>query len=349
MEIKRLIKYAALITFLVFWFLLLSISGPATKIKDDFMLFLPRLMIALITILGIKLAIDLSQNEIEEFLDSIKVDSEIPLRVFRFVLWLFGFLFALAILVEDLGTFVMSLGLMGFGLTFAMRTPLNCFVAWVMIVTRKPFKVNDRVRVGTTEGDVIDITVMYTVLREVGAGGTEPTGRIITFPNEMILTEFIMNYTMDTVYIWDEMSVSVTYESNRELAETVLKECTRTVVGDMMKKGADVMRSISQRKHGFIGRGMGKYIHKTPQIRVSLSESCFDLNARYIVEVRARRRIKTEISRMILDKFRETDGIEIAYPHLELVSHDKGVHNEIIARITGHNKKADRQDDNNTD
>jgi len=192
------------------------------------------------------LIINSTRRGLERFLTKIRIsDAETVTKIYGYIIWLFAVLLMMSILIENIGTFVMSLGLIGFGLTFAMQTPISCFVAWIMIVTHKPFKINDRIKLDNLEGDVIDITIMYTVIRELGEGGTEPTGRIVTFPNSKLLTTSVINYTLDINYIWDEISVSVTYESDRELAEKTVKECAADVVGDMMKGGAEEMKSIT--------------------------------------------------------------------------------------------------------
>ncbi|MFH1834909.1 MAG: hypothetical protein ABH851_01835 [Methanobacteriota archaeon] len=83
------------------------------------------------------------------------------------------------------------------------------------------------------------------------------------------------------------------------------------------------MKKISVRKYGALGRGMSDYIHTTPQIRVDLSDSCFNVIVRYIVEAKRRRKVRTEIHQKILDKFKETEGIDIAYPHMHIISDNR--------------------------
>jgi len=305
---------------LIVLYLILNFYNTSLDMNLGFISYLLRILLALIVLFITRMIVDFTKGGVKEFLDKIKYsDAETVAKVYGYIIWLLGLFLSLSILVENIGTFVMSLGLIGFGLTFAMQTPLSCLVAWIMIVTHKPFKINDRIKIGDLEGDVIDITIMYILIREVGVGGTEPTGRIVTFPNSMLLTKSIVNYTRDIKYIWDEISVAVTYESDRELAEKIVKECTTEVVGDMMKEGAEEMKKITVRKYGALGRGMRDYIHLTPQIRIDLADSWFNVIVRYIVEIRKRRRIRTEIQQTILDRFKETEGIWIAYPHIQIV------------------------------
>ncbi len=261
-----------LLAILIVLYLTLNFYIPLFSITFGPLLYLPRILLALIVLLMTKIIIDFTKEGIDNFLDKIKhSDAETVANIYRYIVWILGLLFSLSVLVENIGTFVMSVGLIGFGLTFAMQTPLSCLVAWIMIVTHKPFRINDRIAIGDIGGDVIDITMMYTLIRDVGDGGTEPTGRIVTFPNSMLLTNSVINYTRDINYIWDEASVGVTYESNRELAEKTVKESAMEVVGDMMKEGAEEMKKITVKRHGVLGRGMTDYIHVTPQIRMDFA------------------------------------------------------------------------------
>ncbi|OYT26331.1 MAG: hypothetical protein B6U97_04020 [Candidatus Altiarchaeales archaeon ex4484_96] len=293
------------------------------RIKEQYLAYLPRIIGAMIVLFVTKIVIDLTCEGLYRFIDRMGGRSLEINRIIRYALWALSMILALSILIEDLSTFVMSVGLIGFGLTFALQTPISCFVAWMMIIINRPYRINDRISVGSRlEGDVVDITMFYTLMREVKAGKSEVTGRLITFPNNVILNEEIVNYTLDVEYVWDEVEVSVTYESDRKLAEQVTYDCAVEVVGEIMKNGAEAMRQISRKRTSAISRGLTRSIADKPQIRVQLADSAFIVAIRYISLARNRRKLRSKIYQKILDRFRETDKIEIAYPHMELIKHD---------------------------
>lgn len=319
-----LIKYGFLtILLLLLAILTFNLLEKYTNIKvaDDITKTIPKIFAAIFVLFGTKLFLELSKKIFIEILEKINAKYEGLLSVWGYFVWSIGIFLALSILIGNLSGFLLSIGLIGFGLTVALQTPLSCFVAWLLIITKKPFRLEDRIKIDDIIGDVVDITLLYTMIREVGNEG-EPTGKLITFPNSLLLQKSITNYTLDTEYIWDEISVAVTYESDRELAEKVVKECVEEVVSETMKEGAEVMRKLSV-SYEAISRGMQAYIHSTPQIRISLDDSWFKVTARYICKIRERRKIKTEISRKILDRFKSTKGIEIAYPHVEIITKEK--------------------------
>ncbi|OYT53323.1 MAG: hypothetical protein B6U72_06125 [Candidatus Altiarchaeales archaeon ex4484_2] len=292
------------------------------SVKGQYLTYLPRVIGTLIVLFMAKIFIDIISAGMMGFLDKMGDRGLEIMRIYRYAMWALTLILAMSILIEDLSTFVMSMGLIGFGLTFALQTPISCFVAWLMIMMNKPYRINDRISVGKRlEGDVVEITIFYTLLREVKSGGAEVTGRLITFPNNVILTEEIVNYTLDVEYIWDEINVSVTYESDRLLAEKTAYECANEVIGDIMKNGAEAMRKISRKRRSAISRGLTRSIADKPQIRVELADSAFIVGVRYITLARNRRKLRTKIYQKILDSFREKDSIGIAYPHMEVIRH----------------------------
>ncbi|GEM_PF-362740 len=299
-----------------------NIDDYVDSVKGQYFTYLPRVIGALIVFFMAKICIDIISAGLMGFLDTMGDRGLEIMRIYRYAMWALALILVLSILIEDLSTFVMSMGLIGFGLTFALQTPISCFVAWMMIMINKPYRINDRINVGNRlEGDVVEITIFYTLLREVKSGGAEVTGRLITFPNNVILTEEIVNYTLDVEYIWDEISVSVTYDSDRLLAEKTAYECANEVIGDIMRNGADAMRKISRERRSAISRGLIRSIADKPLVRVELADSAFIVGIRYITLARNRRKLRTKIYQRILDSFRGIDGIEIAYPHMEVVQH----------------------------
>ncbi len=139
-----------------------------------------------------------------------------------------GFLLAVVLLgviwlewVQSLGTF---LGLIVAGLAIALREPVVNVAGWVFLVLRKPFGVGDRIQVGAQAGDVVDIRVFHFSLLEIGGWGPseQSTGRIIHVPTGQVFTHPVANYTADFDFIWEEIEVTVTFESDWRRAKKIL-------------------------------------------------------------------------------------------------------------------------------
>ncbi|MBA2595816.1 MAG: mechanosensitive ion channel family protein [Chloroflexia bacterium] len=78
-----------------------------------------------------------------------------------------------------------SLGVSGIVLGFALRDIIENFVAGILILWRRPFRVGDQIRSGAFEGNVAEINFRSTVLRTYdGIKVFIPNGKVFTEPVE---------------------------------------------------------------------------------------------------------------------------------------------------------------------
>ena len=169
-------------------------------------------------------------------------------RVSRLVLWLVIGLFVLTIFFQNWYTAVVSFGLISLILGFALQTPITSFIGWIYILVREPYRVGDRIKIGTATGDVIEVNYLDTTLWEFGGDylSTEhPSGRIIKFPNSTVLSSPVYNYTWPLFpYIWNEIKFQVAYNSDLEFVAATMKEVAEQEVGEEMMKQVEVFREI---------------------------------------------------------------------------------------------------------
>jgi len=91
----------------------------------------------------------------------------------------------IAIPTVQFGQIFASLGVTGIVLGFALRDIIENFVAGILILWRRPFRVGDQVRSGAFEGSVVEINFRSTVLRTYdGIKVFIPNGKIFTEPLE---------------------------------------------------------------------------------------------------------------------------------------------------------------------
>ena len=169
-------------------------------------------------------------------------------RVARLLVWIVVALLVLTIFFQNWYTAVVSLGLISLILGFALQTPITSFIGWVYILVREPYRVGDRIKIGTATGDVIDVNYLDTTLWEFGGEylSTEhPSGRIIKFPNSNVLDTPVYNYTWPVFpYIWNEIKFHVAYNSDLEFVAATMKEVAEQEVGEDMMKQVEVFREI---------------------------------------------------------------------------------------------------------
>lgn len=201
------------------------------------------------------------------------------------------------------------IGLLSVGLALALQNAILCFAGWIYLAARRPYDIGDRVQIGELIGDVVDVRLLHTYLLEVGnwVDADQSTGRVVHVPNGFAFTKPIYNYTQGFPYIWHEIPVLVTFESDWRRAKEVLERIVRDESRDMSEK---VSRLIGLMKRDYPIR----YEHLSPIVYTAIRDSGVLLTIRYLTEVRQRRRTANEISEQILEAFAAEPTVELAYP-----------------------------------
>jgi small-conductance mechanosensitive channel len=211
--------------------------------------------------------------------------------------WLEGF--------NSLGTF---LGLVSAGIAIALKDPLTNLAGWAFIVWRRPFDVGDRIEIGKHRGDVIDVHLFQFTLNEIGVwvDADQSTGRIVHIPNQQVFTEPVANYDKGFRYIWNEVPVLVTYESNWRKAKEILTAIAFKHAEHLTEEAERDLLAASQ-------QFLINYKKLTPIVYTSTAPSGILLTVRYLIEPRRRRGTVSAIWDDILTEFAAAKDIDLAY------------------------------------
>lgn len=206
----------------------------------------------------------------------------------------------------SLGTF---LGLLSAGIAIALKDPVTDIAAWLFLMWRKPFDIGDRIQVGNSKGDVIDIRVFKFTILEIGnwVDADQSTGRVIHIPNHKVFTEDLANYTSDFEFIWNEMGVLVTFESDWKKAKKILEEVVEENMHEFVEQAREEVKKAEKSY-------LIQYRYLTPIVYTSVKDSGINLSIRYLSDPRRRRGVSQAIWESILDRFDEHDDIDFAYP-----------------------------------
>lgn len=237
-----------------------------------------------------------------------------------------GTLIALALtFLGDLTSTAMGLGLLGAALAFVLQKPLLNIVGWFLIHYRQVYRIGDRIEVANVRGYVTDVNLMFTDLQEFGnwMHGDTFTGRIVTVPNSAVVEGATWNYTRDFPLVWDEVEVLVTYESDVEVAKRIMIDAAMEVVGRTMFENYE-----RYRRH-LVLRDLDRTLITTPEIRMDFAESGVKVWVLYFCTPEQRRRVKAAIVEKIWRRFSEDPRVELAYPHLSVVSGGKTFPGEV--------------------
>lgn len=216
------------------------------------------------------------------------------------------------------------LGFATAGVAFAMQEVIGALAGWVNIVSGRIFGVGDRIQMAGVRGDVIDITPLRTKVMEMGSAqdeemwvqGRQYTGRIVAISNKKTFTEPVFNYSGVFEFIWDELTLPVPYDADREAAERILREEVERISASA---GAQAAIDAMTDRYPIARSDV------EPRVFVRATDSWQELAARFVLPVRSARRVKDDVTRRVLERFAEA-GIPIASSTQDLTVHidDRG-------------------------
>lgn len=207
---------------------------------------------------------------------------------------------------ESITTF---LGLFSAGVALAMKDILLNIAGWIYIFIRQPFVVGDRVEIAGHKGDVIDQNLFKFRIIEVGnwVHADQSTGRIIHIPNSKIFTDPMASYTLGFDYIWEEIRVMVTFESDWRKTKRLLIDILNDISEDLTE---DLRKQIKNASKKYLIY----YNNLTPIVYTQVVDSGVQFSLRFICEPKKRRILNEKIWEAILDAFEKEADIDIAYP-----------------------------------
>ena len=225
---------------------------------------------------------------------------------------------------DDPSRLTTALGLVTAGLAFALQKVVTAVAGYFVILQGKTFNVGDRITMGGVRGDVISLGFIQTTIMEMGqppaVQNADPamwvhsrqyTGRIVTVSNAKIFDEPVYNYTREFPYIWEEMTVPITYTADRVRAENILLEVAGRHTVSIGEMGEPALLGM-ERRH-FIRRS-----NMTPKVYFRLTDNWLELSLRFIARDHGIRELKDSMCREILSA-PDDAGINIASATFDVV------------------------------
>lgn len=295
--------------------------GALQGLWEGFIYNLPKIIIAFITLILAWLAVRLLRAILLRSIGKWQSASAI-ISLVSIAVWLLAIGVALSVVAGDIRALVGSFGLIGLALSWSLQTPIESFTGWLMNSYQGYYRVGDRIQVGDVFGDVYRIDFLTTTVWEIGAPyqpgfvrAEQPTGRLVTFPNNEVLTGTVINLTADFPYMWDELDVGVANESDMPLAMQVVETVALELLGDYMKAPTVSYSQLLQEA------GLDNTVPDKPQVFVSMEESWTNITIRYLVGARERRKWKSELTlrlTMELNKPEYINKIIPVYPRQQV-------------------------------
>ena len=233
-----------------------------------------------------------------------KRTSEAPFVIKYAALFLLGIALVF-IWLEGIGPILTALTIVAAALTIVAKELILNFIGSFVIFWRELFAIGDRVQVGTSTGDVIDKGLFYFTLLEAGQAGLSghSTGRLIKVPNSLVLTLPVVNATRGAGYVWNEIGLAVSADSDWEAARQLLLDAVATYYADE-SVNLERVKEVFEKKRIF-------FKALTPRVYMDVSSGGFLLTLRYLCRSRLIRESRDAIvTRFVRDM--EKAGVRLA-------------------------------------
>ncbi len=256
----------------------------------------------------------LRQNVINRFVSQIAQRGRAR-RAVNVVGYILAFFYVVAIFSDSLGQLTVFFGVAAAGIAFALQEVIASIAGWVAITLGGFYKIGDRVQLGGIKGDVIDTGLLRTTLVECGdwVNADLYNGRIVRIANSFVFKEPVFNYTANFPFLWDEITIPVKYESDRQLAREILNRVLLDVVGSYVREADSAWEQMALRY-------MVEDASVEPVVTMVATDNWVEFTLRYVVDYQRRRSTKDRLFSRILDAFDETEGrVSVASMTVHLV------------------------------
>lgn len=232
----------------------------------------------------------------------------------RNAVFLGGVIIILLIWLGVGSNFTVAMGILGAGIAFASQETIGSLAGYLNIVTGNLYRIGDRVQIGDVTGDVLDISMLRTTVMEIGewVKAEQYTGRIVTIANRTVFSDPVFNYTQHWGYLWDEITIPITYTSDWRRAREIMlehaEEYTAHLQADAQAELQALMKRYPVRETSVV-----------PRLYMVMTDNWIEMTLRYVVEARERRRVTAQLHHELLQHFEEETDVTVASATFEIV------------------------------
>jgi small-conductance mechanosensitive channel len=208
------------------------------------------------------------------------------LRINHYIIMIIGAIIAFQFVGIDLSGLAVIFGLLSVGIGFGLQNITSNFISGLILLFERPIKIGDRVTVGDTEGDVLDINIRSTTIQTLN-------NRSIIVPNSEFVSSQVINWSHGDIKVRLEADVGVSYNSDLDTVIRTLKEVAAEHTQVLKNPEPDVL---------FLGFG----------------DSAWNMRLRaWIPNPKMYLKVRSDLNGAIVRKFRQ-NGIEIPFPQRDL-------------------------------
>ena len=193
----------------------------------------------------------------------------------------------------QLGTMI---GIVGAGLTVALKDFIVAFFGWLVLMGRNGIRLGDWVEINGVSGEVTELGMFHTVLLETGnwSDAGHPTGRRVTFTNSFAIEGHYFNFSTSGQWLWDELHVVVPAgQDPYPMVRSITKEVTEST--------AESARLAEQEWQRAVPTQRGKTFSGTPGVNVKPVVGGVEISVRYITRANERFQLRAKLYQDAVD------------------------------------------------
>ncbi|MCA9709722.1 MAG: mechanosensitive ion channel [Myxococcales bacterium] len=199
---------------------------------------------------------------------------------------------------HELRAVALSVAAVAAALAIVTKELLMCLIGSSMRISGGSFQVGDRIEVAGVRGDVLDIGPLTTTVLEVGPGLSihQRTGRKITLPNSVFLTQAVTNETISDAYVLHVLRIPLATDGDWKAAERRLTSIAHDRCAQYVDEASRALARVSP------AGVKGQLISAEPAVYLELPEpNKIELLLRFPAPARQRGRVAQQILRDFLE------------------------------------------------
>lgn len=129
--------------------------------------------------------------------DGIEVERQLLIKkLYAGVIYLLATVYVMWRLGFGLQNITLVAGLITTGLAFAVRDVIMSYLTWYILLTKRPFRIGDYIKIGDDEGKVMHIGTFYVLIDN----SPNTKDDFVRIPNRMFLEKPIQNFGQQDVF-----------------------------------------------------------------------------------------------------------------------------------------------------
>ena len=257
------------------------------------------LLLNVLIVIGVLVALLLLDGWLQHLLDRPKLDRrqvETLRSITRVSLRIVAVLIILLIVMGMPSQFATTIGLVGAGLTVALKDFIVAFFGWLVLMGRNGIRLGDWVEINGVSGEVTELGMFHTVLLETGnwSDSGHPTGRRVTFTNSFAIEGHYFNFSTSGQWLWDELQVVVPVGRDPyPIVDAITKQVVEATRESAQQAEQEWQRAVPAQR--------GKVFSGTPGVNVKPVVGGVEIAVRYITRANERFLVRAKLYQAAVD------------------------------------------------